>query len=1493
MGRHDRPVASNVAAGRRVGRLVDSRSRALWGPAVDFRILGPLEVARDGGSVVLGAVQQRALLAVLVLHRGEVVSTDRLVDELWGERIPAAATKTVQVYVSHLRKALGAGVIVTQGRGYRLAVAPEQVDAIRFEALGAEGRRALSDGDAARAKERLCSALGLWRGEPLAEFTYEPFAQAAIARLQDARLAAQEDRIEAELALGADGELIGEIELLIAANPLQERLRGQLMLALYRAGRQADALAVYRQTSELLREELGLEPSRLLQELERAILGHDASLDGSRHAGVARGLPVEVCPFKGLAVFDRDDAEYFCGREGLVADLLARLVESPLVGILGSSGVGKSSLLRAGVLPALGAGSLPGSERWRQVLLRPGAHPDAELSRALAGEAPGRALGRLAPGERLVIAVDQLEEMFTLCEQEGERAAFAGRLAGAAGDAERRALVVVSLRADFYGRLASYPRLAALVSANHVLVGPMDRQDLARAIENPSARAGLEVERPLVEALVSDVAGEPGGLPLLSTTLLQLWRARDGRALRYSSYRAIGGVRGAVARLAEDAYNQLGDGEQRIARGLMLRLASGEDGTLARRRVPLGELERIPGARPVLAELTDARLLTVSDGEVELSHEALLREWPRYRTWLEEDRIGRRLHAHLTAAARDWDEQGRDAADVYRGARLAAALEWRAGHEPELNQAERAFLDASRAAAGRVQHRLQMVLAAVAALLLVAVATGVVALISQQRASNQARVALARQLGAQAVNEPRLDRAMLLAREAVNLDRSPQTEGTLLATLQRNPAVIGTFALPVDLASQLAVSPDGRTLAVSHFRISKYGFTDDPRVSLGDIRFYDPRTRAQQRAPVPHFGGVAAPVYSRDGSLLAYPTDNPDLQSIAVRDAHTLRRLATLTFDPIQAARLTPDVAHAGIMIAPDGRTIYCAYRVYDLTRSFAKAPGATYLARWSLPSGRLLSTTRIDPGAVLAVRLIDEGARLLVVDAHSVSTFDASPVRRVSSVAITPTSAPLSAAAISPDGATVAVGSPTGQVSFVDSSTGQGRPGTGAHGSAVTSLTYSPDGRSVVSTGNDNKVIVWDPQTAQSAEVLAAPAEQVQYVAFSPDGTTLYTSSLGGVLLEWDLTGDRSFGRHFAVGPGSPCCRTVLPPAPPLALSPNGSTFAVRLGTSTVGLFSAHTLHELASFTIGPKGTMITALAWSPTRPVLAVAGYSGLVQLWRVDGTPRLARSLTGLYAVPGAPEAVQALAFSPDGRFLAASDSSRTDTRGIAGIGLLTQYGTKFAVLAIWRASNGTLVVPQIDLGAGQGPADALAFSRHGGLLAASRPDSSVLILDPATGQVRHWVHPLGADETVSLAFAPNGTLATGTGGGIVQLWNPASGDQIAGPVAVAAGPVTSIAFDPTGQRFATTGGQDGTVKLWSSSTLEQEGTALNTEQGAATTAAFEPGGKNLLVVDDHGNGFTWPTSLAAWERRACTVAGRNLTPAEWARYIPGHPYTRICP
>ncbi len=242
-------------------------------------MLGPLEVVDQGRRVVLGGPKQRALLAILLLHRGEVVSSDRLIDQLWGERPPATAAKTLQGYVSHLRKALGDEVLFTRGGGYLLVAAPGQVDAECFEAMAGDARRALSDGDASRARELLDAGLELWRGEPLADLAYEPFAQREIARLEDARVAALEDRVEAHLMLGHDRDVVGELEALVDVHPHRERLLGQLMLALYRCGRQADALAAYRQGRETLNHELGLEPGPELRALEQRILTHDPTLE--------------------------------------------------------------------------------------------------------------------------------------------------------------------------------------------------------------------------------------------------------------------------------------------------------------------------------------------------------------------------------------------------------------------------------------------------------------------------------------------------------------------------------------------------------------------------------------------------------------------------------------------------------------------------------------------------------------------------------------------------------------------------------------------------------------------------------------------------------------------------------------------------------------------------------------------------------------------------------------------------------------------------------------------------------------------------------------------------------------------------------------------------------------------------------------------------------------------------------------------------------------
>jgi DNA-binding SARP family transcriptional activator len=263
---------------------------------LQFRILGPFEVVEGDRPVRLGGPKQRALLALLLLHRGEAVSVDRLIDGMWGERPPASAAKTVQVYVSNLRKALGDEVLVTGGGGYLLTAAPGQVDVDRFETLVADGRDALERGDARKARDLLRDALTVWRGPPLADFAYEPFAQSEIARLEEAHAAAIEERIDADLALGRDGDLVGELQMLVCEQPLRERPRRQLMLALYRSGRQAEALETYRDARRVLSEELGLEPGPELRLLEQAILKHDPTLlarpgrSGSVRPTAARGV---------------------------------------------------------------------------------------------------------------------------------------------------------------------------------------------------------------------------------------------------------------------------------------------------------------------------------------------------------------------------------------------------------------------------------------------------------------------------------------------------------------------------------------------------------------------------------------------------------------------------------------------------------------------------------------------------------------------------------------------------------------------------------------------------------------------------------------------------------------------------------------------------------------------------------------------------------------------------------------------------------------------------------------------------------------------------------------------------------------------------------------------------------------------------------------------------------------------------------------------------
>jgi DNA-binding SARP family transcriptional activator len=695
---------------------------------MEFGILGPLEARSDGDVVDLGPPKQRAVLALLLLHVGRVVSTDRILEALWGDDADSRE-KALWVHISRLRSALepqrtGRGqssILVTRDHGYALCTDPASVDAYRFETAVGEASACLKDDPDAAAK-KLRDALGLWRGSPLQDFAYDEFAQADIFRLEELRLGAIEMRIDADLRRGLASELIGELESLVRQQPLRERPIAQLMHAFYRAGRQAEALRTFQRFRRRLGEELGIEPSPELRRLEEQILLHDPRLVPATARGSAT---LTTNPFKGLRPFSEADADDFFGRDRLVSEVIVRLTAGcRMVALVGPSGSGKSSVVGAGVVPALRKGALPGSDQWLVASMVPGSHPFAELEAAMLRskiDAPDsldaqladptlgllRAALRVLPDNaRLVLVIDQFEELFTLVDDEAERRRFLANLVAAIEDSQGRVLVVVTLRADSYHLPLAYGELAAHLGPGVVNVAPLSTDELEEAAQEPAARRGVTVEPTLLAELLTDVIGEPGVLPVFQYALTELFERRADEQLTLDAYRSMGGVRGVLSRRADDLYHRLTLDEQGAARQLFLRLVTiAEHEQWSRRRVPASELVTmdvdVVAMGSVIAQFGEHRFLAFdrdySSGTptVEVAHEALLTEWDRLRGWIEEDRVDIVRRAALDAAIDEWRraEQHRDY--LLGGKRLTEYDHWRQTTNMRLTTTEQAYLDAS------------------------------------------------------------------------------------------------------------------------------------------------------------------------------------------------------------------------------------------------------------------------------------------------------------------------------------------------------------------------------------------------------------------------------------------------------------------------------------------------------------------------------------------------------------------------------------------------------------------------------------------------------------------------------------------------------------------------------------------------------------------------------------------------------------------------------
>ena len=1484
-----------------------------------FRVLGPLEVRTGGGWTAVGAPKQRAVLAALLLARGQVVSAGRLVDELWGEQPPPGARKLVSKYVLQVRRLIGdpqGRMLVTRPPGYQLLTAPGDVDAECFEDLLAEGRKALG-GDAQQAAKLLGDGLALWRGPALADVPGGALVAAEADRLDELRLVAVELRVEAELAGGAvTAGLAAELGVLVAEHPLRERLWHQLMRVLWEGGRPAEALEVYARARQVLAEELGADPGPGLQDLYQRILAGDQHVHFRDDAGDVRRAgqagAADECPYPGLAAFGPAQAEWFSGRDELTADLVGRLNEclaegGPLM-VVAPSGAGKSSLLRAGLLPALTRGALPpaGSRRWPQLVFTPTAHPMREAAAQIAaiGSTPGGAGGPAVPdgdqltvmvrsalrahaeagaaAARAVIVVDQLEELFTLCTDEQERRAFIGWLWQLAQPDTRDgplALVVCGLRADFYAECANYPQLRRALQAGQTLVGPMSQAELREAILCPAEAAGLDVEAGLVELLLRDLgvtvsdgdrtpgtAGEyhAGRLPLLAHALQATWQQRCGNTLTVDGYLTTGGIQHAIATTAERAFSRLDPAGQHDARTLFLRLVKiGDDGEDVRRPVSRDGLlrgSRQPGTtRSVLDAYTRARLLTHTHDSVQITHEALIGAWPRLRQWIGQDRPGNLIRQELEQAAAAWDHDRGETSALYRGSRLEAARAWASNHELDLTPAARDFLAASRQQIRRATALRRSAVAALAALAMVASTAFVVAFLEGTTAARQRDQAIYTQATAEALQLSSSDTSLLgssdtslaaqLNLTAYRIHPAQDLTSRLLST--ENSPLSTPLTARSGTVYSVAFSRDGRTLASG---------SADNTVRLWDEA--DPAHPQPLGQPLTGpKGTVYSVAFSRDGRTLASGSADNTVRLWDVADpAHPEALGQPLT---------GPTGAVYSVAFSPDGRTLASGsadntVRLWDVADPAHPQPLGQPLTG---PTGAVYSVAFSPDGRTLASGSADNTVRLWDV---------ADPAHpRALGQPLTGHSGAVWSVAFSPDGRTLASGSDDNAVRLWDVADpahprALGHRLTG-HTSDVWSVAFSPDGRTLASGSGDDTVRLWDVADPAHPQPLGQPltghAGAVESVAFSRDGRTLASGSADGTIRRWSLP------QTVLTGPTNFIWS--------VAFSPDGRTLASGSGDNTVRLWNeADPAHPqpLGQPLTGPTGA-VYSVAFSPDGRTLASGNADNTVRLWD-EADPAhpqpLGQPLTGHTG------AVESVAFSPDGRTLASGSADGT--------------------IRLWDVADPAHPQPLGQPLTGHtGAVWPVAFSPDGRTLASGSADGTIRLWDVADpAHPRPLGQPLtGPTGTVwSVAFSPDGrTLASGSGDNTVRLWNvadPAHPRALGQPLTGHTSDVWSVAFSPDGRTLAS-GSADNTVRLWNVADPAHPralGQPLTGHTSAVYSVAFSPDGHTLASGSGDDTVWLWNLNVDYAIGRICAAARNDLTPQQWHKYIPQLPYQPPC-
>ena len=1179
-------------------------------------------------------------------------------------------------------------------------------------------------------------------------------------------------------------------------------------------------------------------------------------------------------PFKGLQYFDEADSDLFFGRELLTAKLVNRLRElsSPSEGdgstakflsvIIGASGSGKSSLVRAGLIPALKKGQIlidgikppAGSADWRVHIITPTAHPlealATELTRGLESVTATATLmddliqdpcsltlflARQAPEQHTLLVLDQFEELFTLCRDEFEREAFIDNLLTTLDQSGSRVTIILTLRADFYAHLAQYPELRDAVVKQQEYIGPMTADELRHAIEEPAKRGYWEFEAGLVDLILRDIGDEPGALPLLSHALLETWKRRAGHRLTLKGYADAGGVHGAIAHTAESVYQNLSTGEQIITRNIFLRLTELGEGTEdTRRRASFDELmshaENVAEVREVMNILAEARLITLGEDTAEVAHEALIREWPTLREWLNQDRAGLQLHRHLTEATHEWDVLEREISVLYRGSRLAQANEWAAINPLAMNAQENAFLEASNRqshleeqereaqlqreleaaqklaetertraeeqvhSANRLRTRNRVITTVGSIAIILALVAGLFGVQSNRNATQAEtnfKQAEAQRLALEAnrllTTDGSSEQIALLSLQSMKMQHTPEGDAALAAASRLNyPRQL--FVGHSDLVGAVALSPDGKYVVTGSWDKT--------------ARLWDVRTGKEIRQFIGHTDCVDIVAFSPDGSnILTSGCDG-----------------TTKLWDTISGAEL---------------RRFDGAAAVYSLGGKAVLTSIDNSISLWDVISGQKIKefTTPEDTEVYYPI-LSPDGKYLLAGDSAGIAhLWDLQTDQEVQK--FTGHTSTVFWVAFSPDGKSVLTGSYDTTARLWDISTGKELQRFTGHTNVIFCVAFSPDGKTIFTGSDDKTARVWNAQSGQELGRFTSPAG-VLNISVSSDGNFLLTGSRDGVARLWDINPRielPSFDNNNLI-------------ISAVAFSPDGK-YVLTGGNSSARLWDASSGQKLRDF-IGPTDMINYGVAFSPNGKHILTGSRDKSIRLWDIQTGREIYKLVED--------EGVQSVAFSPDGKYFA------TATSGVA---------------RLWNSETGEKVrdFSGVDLGLYR-----VTFSPNGQYLVAASSDGARLFEVSSGNLIRQFI---GQTILHSVAFSADGNylVTSGVGDHKAWLWDVNTGQnlrQFIGHTDV----IWTATFSPDGN-YVATASADGTARLWDTQTGEELRRFIGHTAGVEGVA-FSPDGKYLLTGSDDGTARLWDVDYHTTMDYLCSRLLRDFTDDERAQY-----------